>query len=99
MKHRIVIEDPAKGDLAAAVRWYKEIRPGLETDFRLCVRATLYRIARHPESYPIASRALRRALLDRFPFAVFYLSADDGIRVFGVLHTSRHPRIWQNREH
>jgi plasmid stabilization system protein ParE len=96
---RIVIESPAKADLAVAVRWYKQIQPGLETDFRLCVRAALHRIARHPESYPVVGRRLRRALIERFPFAIFYVEDSDAIRVFGVLHTRRSPRVWQARNH
>ena len=99
MTLRVVVEDPARGDLAAAVRWYRHVRPGLEADFRLCVRAAVQRIARHPESCPLVARGLRRALIDRFPFAVFYRPDGDVLRVFGVLHTSRDPRIWQSRGH
>lgn len=98
MTFRIVIENPAKADLAAAVRWYKQIQKGLEADFRLCVRASLHRIARHPESYPVVGRRLRRALTSRFPFAIFYLLGGDIIHVFGVLHTSRSPLVWQARD-
>jgi toxin ParE1/3/4 len=95
---RIVIEYPAKADLAAAVSWYKQIQKGLEADFRLCVRASLHRMARHPESYPVVGRKLRRALIDRFPFAIFYLLDGDILRVFGVLHTRLSPRVWQARD-
>jgi plasmid stabilization system protein ParE len=96
---RIIIENPAKADLAAAVKWYKQIQKGLEADFRLCVRASLHAIARHPESYPVVGRRLRRALTSRFPFAIFYLLDRDTVRVFGVLHSSRSPRVWQARDH
>jgi toxin ParE1/3/4 len=96
---RVVIEAPAKADLAASVRWYKQIRPGLEADFRLCVWATVHRIARNPEAYAMVSKRLRRALTDRFPFGVFYLQEPDAIHVLGVLHNSRDPLVWQSREH
>jgi hypothetical protein len=36
--------------------------------------------------------------MERFPFAVFYLPAGAIIHVFGVLHTSRNPQVWQTRE-
>lgn len=98
MTIRVLVEDPARADLAAAVRWYKQIRPGLEADFRLCVRATLQGIARHPRSCPVVGRQLRRALVDRFPFAVFYLLDADTVRVFAVVHTSRNPRAWRSRD-
>jgi hypothetical protein len=77
----VVIENPAREDLAAAVQWYKQVQPGLEADFRLCV----------------PGRRLRQALIERIPFAIFYLRDADAIHVFGVLHTSRSPRLWQAR--
>ncbi len=91
----IHVEDSAQGDLEAAVRWYKNIRPGLQDEYRLCVRAALHRISRYPEAYPKVGKRLRRALIDRFPFAVFYLQDADLIRVFAVLHTHRSPRFWK----
>jgi len=63
------------------------------------VCASLHAIARHPESYPVIGRRLRRALTSRFPFAIFYILDGDTVRVFGVLHTSRSPRVWQARDH
>jgi toxin ParE1/3/4 len=53
------------------------------------------RFTAYPESYPVVTRHLRRALIDRFPFAIFYLTDAEVIQVFAVLHTSRDPQIWQ----
>ena len=39
----------------------------------------------------------RRALVRRFPYAVFYEHMSDTITVFGVLHTSRRPQSWRQR--
>jgi plasmid stabilization system protein ParE len=50
-----------------------------------------------PESYPIVYEGFRRALVRRFPYAIFYESEDQAITVFGAFHTSRNPAKWQRR--
>ena len=48
--------------------WHKKLRPGLESEFRLCLEQTLHRIQRYPESYPLVTKNIRRTLLPRFPY-------------------------------
>jgi plasmid stabilization system protein ParE len=93
VKPEVVVEQPAKADLADAMDWYRRVRPGLETDFRLCVDEALERVRRHPEANLLTVRQLRRALLHRFPYVIFYLNERSLIRVVAVLHTSRDPRV------
>jgi plasmid stabilization system protein ParE len=93
----VTFEIPAKADLAAAKLWLKDIRPGLDADFMICLEEAVERVRRYPESYPVISRELRRANLHRFPYSIYYRYEADNIRVFGVIHTSRHPESWHNR--
>jgi toxin ParE1/3/4 len=95
----LVVEQPAKADLADAVDWYKSMRPGLDQDFLLCTEEALALISHYPVSSPILFRNLRRRLLRRFPYGVFYLHEPSLIRVLGVLHTSRDPRLIATRGH
>jgi len=50
---------------------------------------------------PLAGRAvhrtLRRALLRRFPFTVYYSVTAELIEIRGVLHNRRQPRTWLRR--
>jgi hypothetical protein len=39
----------------------------------------------------------RRALIRRFPFAIFYEYAGTKVTVYAVFHTSRDPEKWRNR--
>jgi len=89
----------AERDLADAIQWYESARPGLSWDFRLALDATLTRIVNHPEAYAFIAHGLRRALLSRFPYGIFYRRHEAGIQVVGILHTSREPRVWQARSH
>ena len=90
------ITPAAEADLTEVIAWYESKRPDLSFDFLLSLDATLDHIARHPESYAMVAPAVRRALLRRFPHAVYYrLKAT--IEVIAIVHTHRSPRVWQKR--
>jgi plasmid stabilization system protein ParE len=93
----IRIRPEAEADLSEAYGWYEDQRTGLGDEFLLCVDACLLGIQRHPESSPVVHREVRRALLKRFPYGVFYLLGEGGISVVGVFHQSRDPRKWTAR--
>jgi plasmid stabilization system protein ParE len=95
----LLLTPAAERDLADAIEWYEAARPGLSCDFRLAVEATLNRIVNHPEGYAVTAHGLRRALLSRFSYAIFYRRRETVIQVVGILHTSRDPRIWLERDH
>jgi plasmid stabilization system protein ParE len=40
---------------------------------------------------------LRRAVIQRFPFAVFYEVTTDEIQVIAVFHSRRDPEMWKSR--
>ncbi len=78
----------ACADLIAAHDWYEQRSPGLGKDFVRMVDAAFTGIAQNPELLPPLHRGLRRVLLRRFPYAVFYRIDPDAVRVIAVLHTA-----------
>ncbi len=98
MTARLILEPPALTDLSDVLAWYKQTRLGLESEFRLCLEEVIERITRYPEAYPIVTRRLRRALLSRFLYGIFFLSERSRIRVVAILHASRDPREWCRRD-
>jgi hypothetical protein len=50
-----------------------------------------------PEMYAFAHEGYRRALVRRFPYAVFYEYANDVVTVYCVFHTARDPAKWRRR--
>ena len=47
--------------------------------------------------YAVVYEGFRRALIRRFPYAVFYELSETTVTVFGVFHTSRDPQKWRQR--
>ena len=99
MNPAVLITPAAQGDIAGAVEWYESNRTGLSLDFRLALDATLGLITRYPDSCMPIAPGLHRALLRRFPHAVYYRHQQEEIEVIAVLHLSRSPRHWQARNH
>ena len=90
----IVFRHRVKHDLRAAFDHYEEQRTGLGEDFLVVVQSTFKTIGLHPEIYAVVHGEIRRAILSRFPFAVFYLVESKRVVVLRVLHTARNPELW-----
>ena len=91
------LRQEAEADLAEAARWYEEQQPGLGSEFLDEVRRSLSSISDHPGLYPRVSGDIRRALIRRFPFGIFYLVDEPDIVILAVMHGSRAPSRWKNR--
>ncbi|MEP7242344.1 MAG: type II toxin-antitoxin system RelE/ParE family toxin [Gammaproteobacteria bacterium] len=72
--------------------------PGSGKNFWDEALATFSALAETPLIHVVIHRTVRRALLHRFPFGVFYEIDDAGVVVIAVLHGSRHPDHWQGRD-
>jgi hypothetical protein len=62
----------AELDLAEAHAWYSAQRQGLGREFLRAVDTCFAAIRRRPQAYQLVDREIRRALLSRFPYAVFF---------------------------
>lgn len=94
---RLVVREAAEADISEAARWYAQRSPGLGAEFLRAVDVTLAEIARMPERYPLVRGRARRALLRRFPYAVYFVATPDLVSVFACLHARRDPRRWRER--
>lgn len=93
----VYLRPKAQADLDDAAVWYESRRSGLGTEFLDSVQPTLDRISNQPFSYPKVYGEVRRALVSRFPFGIYYLSEVDREVVIAIIHGSRDPATWKNR--
>lgn len=94
MTRALVFRPAVARDLAGAFDWYEERRSGLGEDFLSSVTASFESIRLHPEMFAVIHGDVRRAVVSRFPYAVFYWLEPRRIVVLTVLHTSRDPQLW-----
>jgi plasmid stabilization system protein ParE len=97
VKRGVLIRPDAQRDVAEAYRWYEEQRTGLGADFILCFEEGLAKIQRTPAMYPIVYKNVRRLLIRRFPYGIFYVDEEALIVVLAVFHERRDPAGWQSR--
>lgn len=85
----------AAAELSAAQEWYDARAEGLGDRFFAAVDSVLPRIGDNPRQFPVAHDDLRRALVTRFPYALFFRVETEGVYVVACAHTSRAPFYWQ----
>lgn len=62
-----------------------------------CIDKALSSVARKPLLFSLVYRDLRRVVVSRFPFAIFYEVSAKEIQVVAVFHSRRDPEIWKSR--
>lgn len=97
MTYEVRLREEADRDLAEAALWYELHGNGLGFQFLDEVLRVLATIAEHPFINPIMWRETRRALMNRFPFGIYFRKSGGMIVVVAVMHGSRHPRNWMKR--
>lgn len=89
---RLIVRPDAEADIAAAYDWYEERRDGLGREFLAEVSTVIDAVRSDPLQFPAIFRTLRRALVHRFPYGVFFVARTDTIIVVAAMHLARNPR-------
>ena len=93
-----VIQHPdATAELIDAGRIYEQKVPTLGAQFLDAVDEAVAVIVAAPERWRLIEDDVRRYLMPRFPYAIYYRVLPDHIRVLAFKHHSRHPDYWQYR--
>jgi plasmid stabilization system protein ParE len=97
MTYKIIVRPESEREIQEAFDWYEERSEGLGADFLRAADACLSGVQRSPEAYQVVHGEIRRALLRRFPYALFYLIRENEIIVLACFHIKRSPADWQRR--
>jgi plasmid stabilization system protein ParE len=94
MSRTLVVEPEAEAEIEQAARWYDRRRETAGADFLRAIDKTIGFLREYPEQYQIAYRQTRRALVNGYPYALFYTVAESHVIVLACIHTARDPNIW-----
>lgn len=92
----VVLSLEAEAEFDEALDWYEQ-HAGSGAAFVARIREVLTRIGQMPESHAVVRNDVRRAVVRRFPFSIYYRIRPDRVEVIAVFHTSRDPSEWQTR--
>lgn len=84
----------AQTELQRAAVWHEEQRAGLGGRFLDDFLDTVETIEATPRLYAEVKAGIRRALLSRFPYAIFYSLEGAHILILGVKHCHGNPENW-----
>lgn len=87
---RVELRDEARQDLVDAAWFYERQKSGLGDHFIDCVAADLGILESQGGIHEIAF-GFHRKLVNRFPFAIYYLVAESHVDVVAVLDCRRNP--------
>jgi plasmid stabilization system protein ParE len=94
---RVTFVTAAESELRDIALRYEQESASLSEHFESEVRRGVDFIAANPEAAPRIRNEVRRKVLRRFPFSVFYAIEPDRIRILAVAHHHRRPGYWSVR--
>jgi plasmid stabilization system protein ParE len=90
MSLRSIVRPTAEAALYAAAGWYQDSEPDASLWLELLdeFNDVVVRVCEYPESAPVYEGHVRRALLKRFPYAIYYVIEHEHIVVLRFLAMS-----------
>jgi plasmid stabilization system protein ParE len=95
--YQVEILKAAKLDLRHAKNWYNTQRENLGNEFLFEIEKSLKQIQAYPEQFPKNRNEIRKAVLKRFPYCLYFAIKLNTIKIIAVFHNSRNPIIWEKR--
>ena len=90
----VTILASAAFEMDAAFAYYEQRQAGLGTDFLRACDASFSAVSRMPLAYREVRPRVRRALLRRFPYMVFFVPEPERVAIIGLVHVRQSPETW-----
>jgi len=86
LSYRVYVRSAAERDIVETQNWYEAQQQGLAAEFHAELSAMLGSLAETPLIYPLLYREVRRAVLHRFPYLVWYRVQNSTATVIACTH-------------
>jgi len=95
---RIEYHPAVEQELRQIMEYYEECSSGLGHEFVVDFERQVLKIAANSKLWTVLEGDIRRSLMQRFPFCIYYrLIGKDVLRITIVKHQRRHPSYGRNR--
>ena len=91
MSFDVEIRRAAELDVAEAQLWYEMQRTSLGTEFHSEVTQVIDQLAKTPLIYQVVYEDIRRAIVHRFPYLIWYRVLDEVVVVLACTHARQEP--------
>lgn len=93
----VELSNEAEVDFDSSYEYYFEESPTVADAFFQKLNFAFNIIKQNPYSFSIIHKNIRKYVIKKFPFVIYYTVNDPIIKVIAIFHTSRHPEIWNDR--
>ena len=90
---KLVLSKNANIEIEESKEYYNLQKESLGDEFQRDVKNALNSIVKLPNLYPNITSNIKRCLLHRFPFSIFYAIREGTIIILSVAHQHRKPRF------
>jgi toxin ParE1/3/4 len=97
LSYGIQVRRAAELDIAEAQVWYESQRTSLGREFRTEISRVFDRLAETPLIYQQVHRDVRRAIVRRFPYLIWYRVIETTVIVLACTYAGRDPRYAKSR--
>ena len=94
---RFIFHQEALLEYEKAAVYYSKISKELSISFIETIESGLKEILEYPEGRQIIEEDIRRYLIKRFPFGIYYTIESDYIQIIAIMHMKRKPGYWKDR--
>ncbi len=93
----VVLVPEAQLELIETLEWIAERSFERALAFDAAYAEIERKIGEHPEWFPEIEPGIRRALMQRFRYAVLFTPRDLDVLIVAVMHQHRRPGYWRDR--
>ncbi len=84
-------------EVIEAVLWYEIQNVGLGDELFMMIDEKINEVITNPLQFEIVFKNVRRAIVKKFPYSLFYIIDERKIIIIAIIHQSRNPEIWKKR--
>src|SRR5260221_14686603 len=96
MKYGFHVE--AELEYTEAIHYYLAIDSRIADGFISEIEHGISAICRNPLTWRVIESDVRRYLVHRFPFGIYYTYENNAITIWAIMHLSREPDYWKSRQ-
>ncbi len=95
MNRNVIISSRAEFEITDAIKWYENVEKGLGLSFLNNLDKAIIAVMNNPEMYPVVFKKIRRILIKKFPYSLYYYLKHTEIIILAVFHEKRNPTDWR----
>jgi plasmid stabilization system protein ParE len=95
--YNLELSNEAEDDFDESYEYYSFKSTKIADNFFNIINASFSDISNNPFQYQNIFKDVRKYVVRKFPFIIYYQINNISIRIIAIFHTSRNPLIWKER--